>query len=68
MPQEVNNPFRYKHALGGGYVQAIDAESRLRMVKTFGPDELRAVIHLPGIQKTVREAAERRLKKLEGAR
>ncbi|HEY9282345.1 MAG TPA: hypothetical protein VIP46_02725 [Pyrinomonadaceae bacterium] len=57
------NPF-LRPDLGPG-VQTIDAPGRLRLVKTYGPDKLRQVIALPGVQKTVREAAERRLRKLE---
>lgn len=63
MADEADNPFRIPRL--GPTVQAIDAQSRLDMVKRFGPEELRRVLALPGVQKTVRQAAERRLKKLE---
>ena len=46
-------------------VETIDTVGRLARVKEFGAEELRQVIDLPGVQVTVRVAAERRLKKLE---
>lgn len=52
----------------GPNVQTIDAPGRLRKVKSFGVAELRQVLALPDVQKTVRQAAERRLKKLEKER
>lgn len=63
MTEQAINPFRIPRL--GPTVQAIDAQSRLNMVKEFGTEELRAVMGLPDVQKTVRRAAERRLKKLE---
>lgn len=63
MTEQANNPFRRPRL--GPNVQAVDAQSRLDMVKGFGPEELRQVLALPGVQQTVRQAAERRLKKLE---
>lgn len=48
----------------GPNVQTIDAEGRLRRLKEFGTAELWQVLELDGVQKSVREAAERRLKKL----
>ncbi|HEY0169429.1 MAG TPA: hypothetical protein VGB98_00130 [Pyrinomonadaceae bacterium] len=49
----------------GPNVETVDTVGRLARIKTFGPEELRQVIALPGVQVTVRIAAERRLKKLE---
>ncbi len=57
------NPFLCPN-LGPG-VQTFDAEGRLAKVKTFGRNELRQVLALPGVQKSVMVAATRRLKKLE---
>lgn len=59
------NPFR--HASGFRdvpHVETVDAKDRLEAVKSFNAAELRAVIDLPNVQKTVRVAAERRLRKL----
>jgi hypothetical protein len=56
MPALVN-PFR---AGDGDY---IDAESRIEKVKDFSEEECRAALKL-AIQKTVRQAIERRLRKL----
>lgn len=55
-----NNPFR---SLGGEW---IDTKSRLERVRQMSPADLLAVLALPShqLQKTVREAAERRLRKL----
>jgi len=41
-----------------------DARSRLDRVREAGPEKLRAMIAWPDTQKTVRQAAERRLRKL----
>lgn len=40
-------------------------DDRLRIVKRATPDQLRAIIAWPDTQKTVRLAAERRLRKLD---
>jgi hypothetical protein len=52
------NPFR--NSLGITY----DVHDRLIELKSFSAKQCRAVIRLPNIQKTVRLAAERRLRKL----
>lgn len=53
------NPFKTdtRHTIG--------IRDRLNLVKGFGAEQLRAVIALPGCQKSVAKAAERRLRKLE---
>lgn len=56
------NPFMTRP---GDNVQAIDADSRLRMVKTFNGDQLRAALDVPGLQMTVKAAIDRRLKKIK---
>lgn len=63
----IENPFRHPGipSLGIEYTYTCDAESRLRMVKNFNIDQLKAVLALTDIQKQVRLAAERRLRKLE---
>lgn len=62
----MSNPFQKLAPPGYGitHTEAIDSQSRLDMVRRFNADELRAVISLPGVQKAVRQAAERRLRKL----
>lgn len=47
------------------FLQTIDAPGRMDKVKLFNAHELRLVIELPGVQKAVRLAAERRLRKME---
>ncbi len=49
----------------GDGMEYCDVENRLMRVKEMGLEKLRAVIALPGCQKQVVKAAERRLKKLE---
>lgn len=44
--------------------QAMDVGSRLDALKTFNQEECRAALRLP-VQKTVRAALERRLRKLD---
>lgn len=63
-----DNPFESSEMVWGHYPQAVDAESRMSMIKSFDADQLRKVLALPGVQKSARLAAERRLKKLEQAR
>jgi hypothetical protein len=66
MSQPTENPFRYtKNILGRDrQLEAVDAKSRVTMLQGFGPDQLRAVVAMPDVQKSVRTAAERRLRKL----
>jgi len=45
----------------------LDGRDRLESIKTFSRAELQAAIHVPGVQKTVRLAAERRLNKLNSS-
>ena len=61
------NPFAGKYP-GMPNVQAVDAESRKRMVANFSVDECRRALHLRGLQKTVASAVERRLKRLGAAK
>ncbi len=53
-----DNPFR------GTYGYWVDAESRLDCVKNFNAAECQAALKVYGLQKTVRIAIERRLRKL----
>jgi hypothetical protein len=55
------NPFS-----SGGDGEYVDAASRLHAVKEFSAEDCRAALKLPDLQKTVRLAVERRLRKLEG--
>jgi hypothetical protein len=61
------NPFQQEEPRNrSGYSETFDSESRLRRIKEFGIDQLRAVLtEVPDLQKSVRLAAERRLRKLE---
>lgn len=54
------NPF--KNEFHGGY--AVDVQSRLDCVRQFDLVECRAALKLPDLQKTVRVAVERRIRKL----
>ena len=44
--------------------QWVDADSRLECVKEFSAEQCRAALKLPDLQKSVRLAIERRLRKL----
>lgn len=50
---------------GDMWIQAITVDDRLKELKEFGINKLKQVIRYPGTQKTVRKAAERRLKALK---
>lgn len=59
------NPFLHPSGIPGiGMLQASDALSRIDAMKSFSEEQLRAVVALPGVQKIVRAAALRRLKKM----
>lgn len=60
------NPFEYEKY--GRRVQAIDADSRIRMAQGFDAEQLRDAIALSGVQKRVKSAAERRLRQLESGK
>lgn len=61
-----NNPFQKPASYApSGYTEAIDTQTRLEEVRRFTGNQLRQVIELKGVQKTVRVAAERRLRKME---
>lgn len=53
------NPF-----LTANDAEYVDAQSRIEMVKTFSANECRASLELSDLQKTVRLAVERRLRRL----
>ena len=57
--------WQYRCPFSGPDGNAVDASSRLARVKEMGAEQLRQVIALPGCQKSVVKAAQRRLKKLE---
>jgi hypothetical protein len=59
----MNNPFR--RMMCGHEVEDIVVQSRLDRVREFNAEQLRAVLALDDVQKTVRAAAERRLRQLE---
>lgn len=66
MGKQSKNPFQAKGLPGFGleHIETVDAQSRLEEVRTFNVGQLRAVIAMPRLQKTVKQAAERRLRKL----
>lgn len=59
----MNSPWRRPGAWGG-YTETIDAQTRLELVPRMDEVKLRKIIAWPETQKTVRAAAERRLKQL----
>lgn len=63
-----NNPFQYMYC--GRKVETLVVEDRLHRIRQgeFSADGLRMIINLPNVQKTVKTAAERRLRKLEKQR
>lgn len=61
----MRNPWETGAVVGNGvHVMYCDVLSRLNCVKTATPERLRAMIVWPDTQKTVRQAVERRLRKL----
>ncbi len=56
------NPFRKRAC--GRHVEAVDAVSRIDMVRSFNPFKCGAALRVPGLQATVRQAIERRLRQL----
>lgn len=58
------NPFITGTVPGVGDVQAIDAESRIDMVKNFNAQQCRAAAALGYLQTTVRAALDRRFREL----
>ncbi len=64
----MKNPFETGKTIrwGGEVIRPAysEARSRLDRVREAGPDKLREMIAWPDVQKTVRQAAERRLRKL----
>ena len=60
------NPFL--HEAYGSLVGTMNAQDRIQELKKFDIEKLRQVIALPGVQVTVRKAAERWLRKLEKKR
>jgi hypothetical protein len=63
--RRAKNPFLQAGWGPLNYTEYIDAQSRIERVRNFNAEECRWVIALPGVQTTVRQAAERRLRKLE---
>lgn len=61
----MKNPFLVNRPGYPPDCQTCDALGRIEMVRSFGMEDLRAVLALPKVQATVRQAAERRLRKLE---
>lgn len=57
-------PFVTDHYRGVAYGH-MDADSRIRAVRSFDADQCRQALAMPNLQKTVRAAAERRLRMLE---
>jgi hypothetical protein len=60
------NPFYAgRAAFGGGPSYWIDVQSRLDRVRGFNTDQCHRALRVRGLQKTVRTAIERRLRKLQ---
>ena len=58
------NPFETGQVYNGHRMQDCGAEDRIGRVKGFDADQCRAALDVPGLQKTVRTAVERRLRAL----
>jgi hypothetical protein len=61
------NPF-YAGTFYGGPTYHVDATSRIERVARFDTGQCWRALRVPGLQKTVRTAIERRLRKLEVSR
>ncbi|PWG61729.1 hypothetical protein [Sediminicurvatus halobius] len=62
----MENPFITGH-FNGHPVGHTDAQSRIEAARRFDRAQCLAALEVPGLQKTVRNAVERRLRKLEAA-
>ena len=58
------NPFETGRVYNGHRMQDCGVEDRIARVREFTADQCRAALALPGLQKTVRTAVERRLRAL----
>jgi hypothetical protein len=58
----MRNPFEVD--VCGTKAESVDVGSRLYAVKSFSKNDCRAALKLPDLQKTVRMAIERRLKRM----
>lgn len=69
IPHPEENPFRRKAPAYYGreeWVEDGTAYDRIHRLQEFNSEQLRQVLALPNLQTTVRVAAERRLRKLQG--
>ena len=60
------NPFK-AGIPGHPQAQTIDAESRVRLVRDFSLDQCNLALLIPGLQKTVLAAVQRRVRQLKKA-
>lgn len=68
MSEPNDNPFRYRTDWSPtGWAETIDVTGRLAAVKTFSRAQLEAARRVPTLQKAVRGAVERRLRRLAEA-
>ena len=49
----------------GHEMEAVDTDSRIRMVRNFNKDQCQRALLVTGVQKTVADAIHRRLRKLQ---
>lgn len=66
-----NNPFcrpAPAHYMGMDWLCTVSADERVKLVRDMAERDLERVIALPGVQRTVLNAAQARLKKLRRAR
>lgn len=71
MTDHANNPFcrpAPPHYMGMDWLCTVTVDDRLAQVREMNERDLERVIALPGVQVTVRDIAEARLKKLRKAR
>lgn len=62
------NPFITRYVPGIGDVQAAGAEDRIGMVPGFTYTQCMFALRLPGLQKTVRNALQRRARQIDRSR
>lgn len=58
------NPFETGQTYRGIPLQHMDAQDRIDLVREFDVRQCRAALEVAGLQKTVRQAIERRLRRL----
>lgn len=66
LAKNADDPFRGSYMGPNIYSRYIDVQNRLRCVEEMNLEELNRALQVDDLQKTVKDAIERRIRKLEG--